>query len=148
MDKTSRREFLGSLAAASAFTIVPRRVPGGSGFVPPSDMIPVAQGGCGTQAQRQVNTAWIRRDDVQVVAFVDPNRDSQNYVDWEPFGNRTRIRRFIGEPAWCEGDTGVRAGREVARDIMQTYYRKHDRPAAGIRAYEDYREMLEKESDI
>jgi hypothetical protein len=42
----------------------------------------------------------------------------------------------------------VRAGREVAREIMEIYYRKHNRPAAGIRAYEDYREMLEKETDI
>jgi len=148
MDKTSRREFLGSLAAASAFTIVPRRVLGGSGFVPPSDMILVAQVGCGTQAQRQVNTALIRRDDVQVVAFVDPNRDSYNYVDWEPFGNRTRIRRFLEEPSWGEGDTGIRAGRDVARQITELYYRKHQRPAAGMRAYEDYREMLEKEPDV
>jgi hypothetical protein len=31
---------------------------------------------------------------------------------------------------------------------METYYRKQNRPAAGIRAYEDYREMLEKETDI
>src|SRR3954462_12789136 len=148
MDKTSRREFLGSLAAASAFTIVPRRVLGGSGFVPPSDMILIAQVGCGTQAQRQVNTALIRRDDVQVVAFVDPNRDSQNYVDWEPFGNRTRIRRFLEEPSWGEGDAGIRAGRDVARQITELYYRKHQRPAAGQRAYEDYQEMLEKEPDV
>jgi len=144
----NRREFLGTLGAASAFTIVPRRVLGGAGYIPPSDMILLAQVGCGTQAQRQVNTGFVRRDDLQFVAVVDPNRNSQNYVDWEPYGNRTRIRRFIEEPAWCEGDTGVRAGREVAKDIMETYYRKHNRPAAGIRAYEDYREMLEKETDI
>src|SRR3954454_7209473 len=148
MGNMNRRDFLGSVAAASAFTIVPRRVLGGAGYIAPSDMILLAQVGCGTQAQRQVNTGFVARSEVQFVAVVDPNRNSQNYVDWEPYGNRTRIRRFIGEPAWCEGDTGVRAGREVARDIMQTYYRKHDRPAAGIRAYEDYREMLEKETDI
>jgi len=144
----NRREFLGTVAAASAFTIVPRRVLGGRGHVAPSDMILLAQVGCGTQAQRQVNTGFVRRDDLQFVAVVDPNRDSQNYVDWENFGNRTRIRRFLEEPAWCEGDTGIRAGREVARQIMETYYRKHERPARGIRAYEDFREMLEKETDI
>ena len=148
MDKPSRRAFLGSLAAASAFTIVPRRVLGGPGHVPPSDMILIAQVGCGTQSQRQVSTTLIRREDVQVVAFVDPNRDTQNYVDWEPFGNRTRIRRFLDEPSWGENDTGIRAGRDVARQITEIYYRKHERPAAGMRAYEDYREMLEKETDI
>jgi len=130
MDKPSRRAFLGSLAAASAFTIVPRRVLGGPGHVPPSDMILIAQVGCGTQSQRQVSTTLIRREDVQVVAFVDPNRDTQNYVDWEPFGNRTRIRRFLDEPSWGENDTGIRAGRDVARQITEIYYRKHERPSA------------------
>jgi hypothetical protein len=148
MSKITRRKFLGGVAAATAFTIVPRRVLGGRRHVAPSDMILLAQVGCGTQAQRQVNTGLIRRDDVQIVALVDPNKDSQNYVDWEPFGNRTRIRNFLEEPAWGEGDTGIRAGRDVARQITETYYRKHNRPAAGIRSYEDYREMLEKERDI
>src|SRR5205085_2422909 len=148
MKDITRREFLGGVAGASAFTIVPRRVLGGSGFVPPSDMILLAQIGCGTQAQRQVNTGLIKRDDLQFVAVVDPNKDSQNYVDWEPFGNRTRIRDFLEEPAWGEGDTAIRAGRDVAREIIQIYYRKHNRPAAGIRSYEDYREMFAKEPDI
>jgi hypothetical protein len=144
----NRREFLGTIGAASAFTIVPRRVLGGAGYIPPSDMILLAQVGCGTQAQRQVNTGFVGRPDLQFVAVVDPNRNTENYVDWEPYGNRNRIRRFLEEPTWCDDDTGVRAGREVARQIMETYYRKHDRPSAGIREYEDYREMLEKESDI
>jgi hypothetical protein len=148
MSKITRRTFLGGLAATSAFTIVPRRVLGGPRHVAPSDMILLAQVGCGTQAQRQVNTGMIGRPDIQFVAVVDPNKDSQNYVDWEPFGNRTRIRRFLEEPTWGEGDTAIRAGRDVARQITETYYKKHNRPAAGIRSYEDYREMLEKESDI
>ena len=144
----NRREFLGTVAAASAFTIVPRRVLGGRGHIPPSDMILLAQVGCGMQAQRQVNTGFVQRPELQFVAVVDPNKDSQNYVDWENFGNRNRIRRFLEEPTWCEGDTGIRGGRDVARQIMETYYRKHERPAAGIRSYEDFREMLEKETDI
>jgi hypothetical protein len=148
MRSMNRRDFLGNIAAASAITIVPRRVLGGRGFVPPSDMILLAQVGCGTQAQRQVNTGMVARPDLQFVAVVDPNKDSQNYVDWENFGNRNRIRRFLEEPGWGEGDTGIRAGRDVARQIMESYYKKHNRPASGIRSYEDYREMLEKESDI
>ena len=55
MTTVSRRRFLGGLGAASAWTIVPRRVLGGAGYVAPSDMILLAQVGCGTQAQRQVN---------------------------------------------------------------------------------------------
>lgn len=144
----NRRDFIGTVAAASAWTIVPRRVLGGRGYIPPSDMILMAQVGCGMQAQRQVNTGFVQRPELQFVAVVDPNRDSQNYVDWENFGNRNRIRRFLEEPAWGESVTGIRGGRDVAKEIMEIYYRKHERPASGIRSYEDFREMLEKETDI
>ena len=120
---------------------------GGQGFVAPSDMIRLAQVGCGLQSQRQVNTGFVSRPDVQFVAVVDPNRDSQNYVDWSEYGNRNQIRQFLEEPNWGAGDKGIRGGREVAREIMETYYKKQQRPG-GIRAYEDYREMLEKETDI
>jgi len=145
--KTGRRRFLGGLAATSALTIVPRRVLGGRGHLAPSDMIVLAQVGCGMQAQRQVNTGFVARKDLQFVAVVDPNKDSQDYVDWEEGGNRARIRRFLEEPTWGEGDPGIHGGREVARQIMQRHYEKANRPG-GIRAYEDYREMLEKETDI
>ena len=128
MNKMNRRKFLGGLAAASAFTIVPRRVLGGAGYVPPSDMILLAQVGCGTQAQRQVNTGLVRRPDVQFVAVVDPNRDTQNYVDWNTWGNRNTIRRFLEEPNWGSDHTGIRAGRDVAQRIMETYYKKQSRP--------------------
>lgn len=146
--KISRRRFLASGAAASAFTIVPRRVLGRSGYPAPSDMIVLAQVGCGTQGQRQVSAGFAGRTDLQFVAVVDPNRDSHNYVDWGEGGNRNRIRRFLEEPSWGEGDTGIRAGREVSRQILETYYKKQNRPSAGIRSYEDYREMLDKERDI
>jgi hypothetical protein len=147
MSEMNRRTFLAGLSAASAFTIVPRRVLGGAGYIPPSDMIRLAQVGCGTQSQRQVNAGMVRRPDLQFVAVVDPNRDSQNYVDWSQWGNRTTIRRLLEQPEWGAGQKGIRAGREVARDIMEAYYKKNDRPG-GIRMYEDFREMLEKETDI
>jgi hypothetical protein len=147
MTTVSRRGFLGGLGA-SALTIVPRRVLGGAGYIAPSDMILLAQVGCGTQGQRQVNTRLVARPDLQFVAVVDPNADSQDYVDWGRWGNRDEIRKFLDEPGWGASDTGIRAGRDVARQIMETYYGKHDRPARGIRSYEDFREMLEKETDI
>jgi hypothetical protein len=148
MTTVNRRTFIESLGAASALTIVPRRVLGGPGFVPPSDQIVLAQVGCGTQGQRQVNIGLVARADLQFVAVVDPNMDSQDYVDWQEWGNRDAIREFLGDPGWGAADTGIHAGRNVARQIMETYYGKHNRPGRGIRAYEDFREMLEKESDI
>ena len=148
MTIVNRRKFLTTLGATSAVTIVPRRVLGGRGYVPPSDMVLLAQVGCGTQSQRQVNCGLVERPDLQFVAVVDPNRDTQNYVDWDRFGNRDRIRKFLDDPEWGSTNTGIRAGRDVARQIMETYYQKHDRPSKGIRSYEDYREMFEKERDI
>ncbi len=147
MATINRRTFLGGLAATGV-TIVPRRVLGGQGYRAPSDMILLAQVGCGTQSQRQVNTGMVTRPDLQFVAVVDPNRDTQDYVDWSEFGNRSAIRTFLGNPQWGASDKGARAGREVAKEIMETYYKKQNRPSAGIRSYEDYREMLEKETDI
>ena len=131
MNKMNRRKFLGGLAAASAFTIVPRRVLGGQGYVAPSDMILLAQVGCGTQSQRQVNTGMVRRPDVHFVAVVDPNKDTQNYVDWNAWGNRNTIRRFLEDPTWGADHTGIRAGRDVAQRIMETYYDKQKRPEQG-----------------
>jgi hypothetical protein len=148
MDQINRRTFLGGLAAASGLTIVPRRVLGGPGYIAPSDMVVLAQVGCGLQSQRQVNTGMVRRPDLQFVAVVDPNRDTQDYVDWSPNGNRNQIRKFLEEPQWGANDKGIRGGREVAKGIMETYYKKQNRPSAGIRSYEDFREMLEKETDI
>ncbi|AMY12422.1 Oxidoreductase family, NAD-binding Rossmann fold [Luteitalea pratensis] len=143
-----RREFLSRLATASAVTIVPRRVLGGRGYIAPSDMLLIAQVGCGTQSFRQVSTNLARRPDLQFVAVVDPNRSSDDYVDWSPFGVRATVRRFLGDPTWCEGDRATRCGREVAKSVMETWYRKENRPAAGIRAYEDFREMLDRETDL
>ncbi len=148
MVRVNRRTFLAGVGTAAAATIVPRRVLGGQGYVAPSDMVLLAQVGCGMQAQRQVNAGLVARPDLHVVAVVDPNRDSQNYVDWSRWGTRNRVRRFLDAPDWGADQTGVRGGREVSRQIMETYYGRQGRPARGIRSYEDFREMFEKESDI
>ena len=77
-------------------------------------MILLAQVGCGTQAQRQVNTGLVARPDLQFVAVVDPNTDSQDYVDWGPCGQPRRHPHVPRRPDLGRGDTGIRAGREVA----------------------------------
>ena len=45
----TRREFLGTVAAPAAFTIVPRSVLGGPGYTAPSDMVNLAGIGVGSQ---------------------------------------------------------------------------------------------------
>ena len=61
----SRREFLGKTAAAAAgFSIVPRHVLGGAGFVPPSDKVNIAFIGVGAQGLR-VMLHFLKEKDIQ-----------------------------------------------------------------------------------
>lgn len=145
-----RRQFLDTIGAASALTILPRHVLGGSRYVPPSDRINLAQIGCGTQSLRQVNGGLLPREDLQVTCVCDPNRDSANYVDWSPDENRKTIRDLLGDPSWGAQDRGIRAGREVSRQIIEAYYgqRKRSGTYGGVRAYADFRELLDQETDI
>jgi hypothetical protein len=64
-NKITRREFVGTTAAATAFTIVPSHVLGGSRHVAPSDKLNIAYIGCGTQGIREM-ASLIRNEDVQI----------------------------------------------------------------------------------
>ena len=81
--KTSvnRRRFLGSALASGAFTIVPRHVLGGAGYVAPSDKITLAHIGMGTQGFRELG-GLLADPRIQIVAVCDPNTDSNDYVEW------------------------------------------------------------------
>ena len=110
----NRREFLGSAAAAAAsFTIVPRRVLGGAGFVAPSDRITLACVGFGTQAIREIG-GILASPDVEVVAVCDVDRDGAGYLEWGRNQIRDGIRRLIDSPAWREGVAGVPGGYHPA----------------------------------
>src|SRR2546426_8286118 len=70
--QTPRREFLKPGAAAAAvFTIVPRHVLGGRGFVAPSDKVNIALVGAGGQGRTNVR-ALFKESDAQVIALADP----------------------------------------------------------------------------
>ena len=146
----SRRKFLAtSGAAATAFTIVPRHVLGGLGFVPPSEKITVAYIGCGTQGLREM-PEMLARPEIQIVAVCDPVKDSHDYVDWSPDGLRAEIASALGKPDWRRGAPGIPGGRDVGREIIELAYAKQ-RPTGqfkGCAAYADFRELLEKEKDV
>jgi hypothetical protein len=89
----SRRKFLGQTAAAAiGFTIVPRRVLGGAGYVPPSDKVNVAFIGVGAQGLR-VMLHFLAEPDVQGVAVCDVNKTAMGYA---------RVLQFRAEIAGCE----------------------------------------------
>ncbi|MFN7996587.1 MAG: Gfo/Idh/MocA family oxidoreductase [Bryobacteraceae bacterium] len=146
----NRRKFLERAAGtAAAFTIVPRHVLGGPQYVAPSDKVTLAYIGLGTQGIREL-LELLPCNDVQVVAVCDPNKDSSDYVDWSKYGIRNGIRKLLGKPDWREGQDGIPGGREVGREIVETYY-GNQKPAGtfkGCTPYADFREMFEKQKDI
>jgi len=146
----NRREFLsGAAAAAASFTIVPRRVIGGAGFVAPSDRITLACVGFGTQAIREIG-GILASPDVEVVAVCDVDRDGAGYLEWGRNQIRDGIRRMLDNPTWREGVSGVPGGLSVGKEIVDAFYAKWrgGEPRSGCAAYVDFRELLAKEKDV
>ena len=146
----SRRKFLAaSSAAAAAFTIVPRHVLGGAGFVAPSEKITVAHIGCGTEGLREMPEMF-RLPEVQIVAVCDPVKESHDYVDWSKDGLRASVAETLGKPDWRRGAPGIPGGRDVAKEVIETYYasQRASEKFGGCAAYADFRELLEKEKDV
>ena len=146
----SRRKFLmAGSAAATALVITPRHVLGGPGFVPPSEKIRLAYIGCGTQGLREM-PGMLACPDIEIVAVCDPVKDSQDYVDWSKDGLRSDIAQAIKRPDWRRGRPGVAGGREVAKEIIETYYanERGSEKFKGCVTYVDFRELLEKEKDL
>src|SRR5262249_51372513 len=146
----SRRQLMvsGGVAAA-AFSIVPRHVLGGAGFVAPSEKITLACIGFGTQAIREIG-GILASPDVQIVAVCDVEKDGVNYLEWGKNDIRDGIRRLIGNPTWRDGFNHVPGGRDVGKEIVETYYAKQrgKEHYKGCATYADFRELLDKEKDV
>jgi hypothetical protein len=143
----TRREFVGTTAAAAAFTVVPRHVLGGPGFTAPSDKLNIAYVGCGTQGIREM-ASLLQQEDIQITTVCDPNKYTTNYVDWSPTGIRNVIRRTLDEPEWGAAIEGIPGGRDLGQMFVQKYYANKNGTSSyeGVTAYNDYRELLEKEN--
>ena len=160
----SRREFIGQTAtAAIGLTIVPRRVLGGPGYVPPSDKINIAFIGVGAQGLR-VMLHFLGEPDVQGVAVCDVNKASADYPQWETHEFCKSVRRLLGVDSgweWLSPDQPIQlnhtlrvtsgvAGREPCQKIVNAYYgtQKRSGEYRGCAAYSDFRELLEKQRDV
>ncbi|MBI4874327.1 MAG: Gfo/Idh/MocA family oxidoreductase [Acidobacteria bacterium] len=145
----NRRNFMGTAAATGTFTIVPRNVLGGAGYVAPSDKVTVAHIGMGTQGFNELGSL-LAHPEIQIVSICDPNRDGRDYVEWGKGSVRNRIRQIMGNPTWRENDNACPGGREVGKEVVDTYYAKQ-RGVDKFKActtYADFRELLEKERDL
>src|SRR5215469_6420256 len=161
---TSRRTFLAQAAqAAVGLTIVPRRVLGGFGFVPPSDKVNIAFIGVGSQGLR-VMLHFLAESDVQGVAVCDPTKTSADHPQWDTHEFSNSVGKLLGVSSgwdWLSPDTPIQlthslvapagvSGREPCQKIVNAYYGTQQRSGQyrGCAAYSDFRELLEKEKDI
>lgn len=146
----NRREFIGATAAATAaFTIVPRHVLGGPGFVAPNDKINLAYIGCGTQGLREM-VGLLPNPALQIVTVCDPNKFTDNYVDWSKEGIHNGIQRVLEDDSWGKNIKGIPGGRDIGKEVVEKYYalKQPSGTYKGCTSYADFRELLEKEKDI
>src|SRR3954449_9303363 len=141
-----RRLMLTGGVAATAFSIVPRHVLGGAGFVAPSEKITLACVGFGTQAIREIG-GILASPEVQIVAVCDVEKDGTHYLEWGKNQIRDGIRRLIGDPTWREGSDHVPGGRDVGKEVVETYYARQRGKGQykGCATYVDFRELLDRE---
>jgi predicted dehydrogenase len=161
----SRREFTAAAVSAAAFTIVPRHALGGPGFTPPSDKINLAVIGLGRQGM-VVMMNLLQLPEIQVVSVCDVNQGSKEYAEYDSNAMLTAARRLLGAgfENWGEDwaspgavqltksfstSLGV-GGREPAKKLVEAYYgsRSGSESYKGCAAYMDFRELLEKQSDL
>lgn len=115
-NKLSRRQVLQGAAATTAFTIVPRSVLGGAGFVAPSEKTNVAIIGTGGQGIVNMKQLFLEPD-VHFAALCDVNESS----DYSMFYY------------------GGRAGLKPALNLVRQRY------GQACPTYKDYRQMLAEE---
>jgi len=160
----SRRAFLAqSAGAAVVFSVVPRYVLGGPGYIPPSDKVNIAFIGVGAQGLR-VMMRFLREPDVQGVAVCDVNKGSAGYPQWSDHEFCNSVRKLLGVDSgweWLSPNQPIQlthsmqvtsgmAGREPAQKIVEGLYATQKRSGQykGCTAYNDFRELLEKEKDV
>jgi hypothetical protein len=99
----NRRKFV-SLTATTAlgFSIVPRHVLGGKGYIAPSDKITLAYIGMGTQGIREL-LPLLTVPEIQVVAVCDPNKEARGYRDWNMNSIKNEVRKALNKPDWNPG---------------------------------------------
>ena len=142
----SRRDFLGTMAATAAFTIVPRSVLGGSGYTPPSDMVNIAGIGVGARGASNIRGFATPDEPIQSRTLGVQTRFSYPYAGIQP-PPRTSTAGGGGaanQPPPSYKHANIYALCDVDLDfsahVMAGY------PKA--KRYQDYREMLDKEKEI
>ena len=93
----SRRDFVGSSAAAAAFTIVPRHVLGGPGYTAPSDKLNIACIGVGGMGKSDVD--GVSGENVYVLCDVDQKAAEESYRKHPKAKRYTDYREMLSREA-------------------------------------------------
>jgi hypothetical protein len=109
----------------------------------------VAHIGMGTEGFKELE-GLLADPNIQIVAVCDPNKDGRDYVDWSRYEIRNVIRKLMGQPNWGEGMEGIPGGREVGRQVIDTYYanQRSSERFKGVASYADFRELFDREKDL
>ncbi|MCF7972932.1 MAG: Gfo/Idh/MocA family oxidoreductase [Phycisphaerae bacterium] len=94
-DNMTRRSFLTSAGAAAAFTIVPRHVLGGPGFIAPSDKLNIACIGVGGRGGAQINGC--SGENIVALVDVDQVRAGDNFNKFPGAKKYTDFRKMFDE---------------------------------------------------
>jgi predicted dehydrogenase len=123
--KITRRNFLEVSATVAAFTVLPRHVLGGAGFVPPSEKVNIAIVGAGGQGRTNARALFGEKD-AQIMAVCDPAEQND-------------YSRFYYQGA---------AGRKPVMAEVEKHYTNKNGAAYRCAEYLDFRKMLEREKAI
>jgi predicted dehydrogenase len=122
---TNRRDFIKGAAGATAlFSIVPRYVLGGPGFVPPSEKVNVAIIGAGGMGMRNTQ-ALLNEPEARIAAVCDVAEETDLTAYWYR----------------------CRAGRKPVKALIEAAYAQAT-PNYRCAEYEDFRVLFEKEKGL
>ena len=137
-NEITRRSFVGSMGTmaggALAFTIVPRHVLGGPGYIAPSDKINVAIVGAGGQGMSNARALVAGGQNVAVLCDID-----YGFVD-KQVANQTRQRPNAPTPSDPQVAARMQQQAQVSAALADQYQK--------ATRYADVRQMLEKEKGI
>src|SRR5208282_5881861 len=72
------------------------------------------------------------------------------YLDWSSDGLRASMAKAMGKPDWRRGRSDVPGGRDVAKELVETFYagQRSSEKFSGCHTYADFRELLDQEKDV
>ena len=133
----TRRTFIkGAAFTAAAFTIVPRHVIGGPGFIPPSDKVNIA--GVGVGGMGRANLLNLSTQNIVALCDVDWDYTKKAYEKLDADMEKAQAR--LKEVKTDQERKSINDQTENFKRLKEHYGK--------AKQYKDYRQMLDKQKDI